>query len=366
MPGAYILALIVFIAFVIATRFLFFKPLEDYATRYTRTNVQVKKEGGNFVVSWFHRRIQTQPITKPLTRPITAAANAGVKGFRKFMFTEKREVHMPKNSVERKYGRKITYAIAAIIVAAILYYTIFINTSVLTYEYESLVALALTFARIWLAFLLIIIISVPLCVYLVFYTRQSRKYLVLFQVIASIPATILLPGIVALFLHFPDQGNVVAFVIFFLSGIWYVIFSIIASTRNMPSNILEVKNIYGVKGVQAWKKIYLLAIIPGLITGALTGIAAEWNASIVAEYFTTSGITTTSTTAPLNATQILAANSTVVTQVGTGMGKLLDSAASTGNGTLLLIALINLTVMILLINTFVWKRFYKQVAKIYG
>ena len=36
--------------------------------------------------------------------------------------------------------------------------------------------------------------------------------------------------------------------------------------------------------------MYLKAILPGLITGGITAIAAEWNASIVAEYFTATGI----------------------------------------------------------------------------
>jgi NitT/TauT family transport system permease protein len=377
-PSAYLLALAVFIVFVIATRFLFFKPLEDYATKYMRTNVQTKKEQGNVVISWFHRRIPAQPITKPIvqpiTKPITNAAYAGVKGLRKFMFTEERKLK-PTTRTERKEAKALMCAGAVILVAAIAYYVIFVNKSILPLEYQALIALAFSFVRVWGAFVLITLIAVPLCIYLVFFTKHSFRYLTFFQIIASIPATMLLPGIVALLIGFPNHGEVAAFAIFFLSGIWYVIFSIIASTRNIPPSVFEVKNVYGVKGVQAWKKIYLIAIIPGLITGALTGIAAEWNASIVAEYFTSSGITALNTTTIssissnstlLNSTVALSGNPTVVTQVGTGMGRLLDSAASTGNTTLMLVALINLTVMILLINTFVWKRFYKQVSKIYG
>src|SRR5208282_2191409 len=85
------------------------------------------------------------------------------------------------------------------------------------------------------------------------------------------------------------HGEHVAFVIFFLSGIWYVIFGMIAATRTLPSNIFEVQKVFGVRGKLAWTKIYLKALLPGFITGAITGIAAEWNASIVAEYFTASG-----------------------------------------------------------------------------
>jgi NitT/TauT family transport system permease protein len=347
-PGGYLLALGVFVAFVIATRFLFFKPLEDYASRYLKTNVQPKTQG-NPVISWFHRRIPTQPITQPITTNLRAR----VQGVREFVQPKKPKATRAGKRWKKRSYRLPLYASAALLMLGIAYYAIVVNPSIASYEYSSIVSLGFSFVRVWLAFALITLIAVPLCIYLVFFTKQSSRYLLLFQIIASIPATILLPAIVATFQSYPHSGEIVAFVIFFLSGIWYVIFSIIASTRSIPPNIIEVKNVYGVKGIDAWKKVYLRAIIPGFITGALTAIAAEWNASIVAENFTTAGITGST-------------NSTIVTSVGIGMGKLLDSTASTGNLTLLIIALINLVVMILLINTFVWKRFYKQVSKIYG
>lgn len=132
-----------------------------------------------------------------------------------------------------------------------------------------------------------------------------------------------------------------------------MIFSVLASSKTFNKEISEVQSVFGIKGFNAFKKIYIKAIMPGIITGAVTGIAAEWNASIVAEYFTKSGI---------NGTQ-------VVTQVNMGIGKLLDTALSSGpHGNMLLmsIALINLTVMIILINTFLWKKLYKKVADIYS
>ena len=91
------------------------------------------------------------------------------------------------------------------------------------------------------------------------------------------------------------------------------------------------------------------ALLPGLITGSITAIAAEWNASIVAEYFTTTGIS----------------GSSVVSSVGLGIGKLLDISLGSGNLVLMLVALFNLTVMIILINTFVWKRLYRKVSSVY-
>ena len=138
--------------------------------------------------------------------------------------------------------------------------------------------------------------------------------------------------------------------LFFLSGIWYVIFSILSNASSIQNSVYEVKKIFRIKGWNVFKNVYFKAIIPGLITGSITGIAAEWNASIVAEYFTTSGITGTGS---------------AVTSVVFGIGKFLDTALASGNIGLLLLAILNLVVMILIIDSFVWKRLYKNVAKVY-
>jgi NitT/TauT family transport system permease protein len=147
----------------------------------------------------------------------------------------------------------------------------------------------------------------------------------------------------------PMHNEIVAFTIFFLSGLWYVVFSILSQKTYIPQSTFEVKKIFGIKGINAWKRIYLYAILPGLITGAVTGIAAEWNASIVAEYFTTSAI----------------GNGAVITSVSIGIGKLLDISLDNGNMALMVLGLLNLTVMIIIVNRLLWKRFYAKVERIY-
>jgi NitT/TauT family transport system permease protein len=110
-----------------------------------------------------------------------------------------------------------------------------------------------------------------------------------------------------------------------------------------------VREAFGVRGGRAWRFVYLGAIMPGLITGTITAIAAEWNASIVAEYFTTSGV----------------GAGTAVVSVGNGLGKLLDLALSSGNLQLMALGLINLTIIIIVLNRVVWKRAYNRVMSVY-
>ena len=331
----YLIGIVVFVCFVVATRFLFFMPLEKYSTRYMRQQSKVQPAAQGYektVLNWISRNIPKAPSI--------LSSNRIVRG--------RRNVSHIANPPMHPNFKILYYAVIALLIIGSLY-ILAANPILLGYEYEVLPALAFSFARIWFAFLVMLLVAVPVCIYLIFSSKQGSKYMLFFQIVASLPATILLPAI-AVTLH---NGEIVAFVVFLLSGIWYLIFGIMASTRTLPNSIFEVQKIFGVKGKNAWKNIYIKAIIPGLITGAITGIAAEWNASIVAEYFTTSGITGTTN---------------IVSSIGIGLGKLLDlSLSSGGQGLgLMIIALINLVVMIILINTFVWKRFYKQIAKVYG
>ena len=351
--GAYLLGIGVFIVFVVATRLLFFKPLEDYAVRYTRQSSKQQENKpqqaitGAFV-SWFSRRIVS---ARPL---LSAGAATGLQRrvvaarVPKRVIAESRRGH--RRQVRRgAYARTVAYALIGAAIIATVVYAVFVNRSVIGYEYLSLSSLAFSFARIWLAFGLITAIAFPLCVYLVFVSKHSSKYLLLFQILASVPATIMLPGIAILFAGVPMRGEIIAFFVFVLSGIWYLIFSIIASSRTIAPNIMEVKRLFRLDGIKAWKSIYLKALIPGFLTGALTGIAAEWNASIVAESFTTNGLS----------------GGNIISSVHTGIGVLLDSTLNSGNLTLMVIALLNLIVLILLINTFVWKRLYNRISAVY-
>ncbi len=344
----YVLGIGVFVGFVVATRFLFFKPLEDYAVKYmkqdSKANTSKPQAVGGGFVSWFSKRIVTKPFTGG------NVAKAAQKRAQEIRYRiRKRNEGKIQQMMEPKELRKDIYYIIIAALAVVAIVAAMFDRSLISYEYMSLLSLAFSFARIWIAFAVITAIAFPLCVYLVFISRHSSKYLMFFQILSSIPATIMLPGIAVLFTGVPYRGEAIAFVVFVLSGIWYLIFSMIASARSLPNNIPEVKKLFRLNGVKAWKSIYVRALLPGFLTGALTGIAAEWNASIVAESFTSNGLS----------------GGTIISSVHTGIGVLLDSTVNSGNLTLMLVALLNLIVLILLINTFVWKRLYNRVSEIY-
>ena len=323
----YALAIIVFISFVIATRLTLFSFFDKFANEYSLVP--------------YGKRKHESALDLALKRPVTRVFNA--------LRPHYVQLKNAFSSVSFKEAFKITgYIFVAVLVisVALLAYP-YVSASAVanlaSYEFDSLESLLFSFLRVWGAFAAIIAVAIPISVYVVFLSTHRNSYLLIFQIIASIPATVLLPLIV----YGSKNGEVVAFLVFFLSGLWYVVFSIIASTKYLQINTDEIIRVFKVRGLFAWRKIYLKAIAPGLITGAITAIAAEWNASIIAEQFSSS-------------------SGSVLTSVNVGMGKLLDVSLSSGNLYLMLIALINMTAMIILFNTFVWKKFYDRITSVYS
>ncbi|MEM3280012.1 MAG: ABC transporter permease subunit [Candidatus Micrarchaeaceae archaeon] len=336
----YAIALGVFIAFVILTRFLFFAPLERKVNVYVKGGFAKTKE--QYRLREHHRRFFIMNVPR-------IHISSRIRLFRRRAHMAKAREYAEASSLQKSRPKYVVAAAAAVLTIIALLVYIF-GAKIFSYESEVLLALAASIARVWLSFAIILLIGVPLSIYIAFLSKHPGSYLLGMQILASIPATVLLPPVAILLSRQPLHGELVAFFVFVLSGIWYVIFSIIASTRTMPQSIMEVKEVFQVKGKNAFRNIYLKAIMPGLITGAVTGIAAEWNASIVAEYFTSTAI----------------GNGAVISSVSVGIGKLLDLSLDSGNMLLMLIALANLTIMILLVNKFIWRRLYNNVAKVYG
>ncbi len=332
----YLTGIAMFVVFVIATRMLFFKPLEDYYSRYYKPQSNVNRYLNWRSIAKLPNKLFTR--MQPSPRPNSASREkAYPKGS---MYISKT---LPsKKSMDASYKKNVALLLITLLAAAALVAYAF--PAIIKDEAFVAENIAFSFARIWFVFAIILLISVPISVYLIFMSKNISRYIIAFQIIASIPSTILLPAIISTLRTYPHPAELTAIMVYFISGIWYLIFSAIGASKSMPFRIDEVKKVFGIHGLEAWKKIYIPAIIPGLITGAVTAIAAEWNVSIVAEYF-------------------VSGNS--VTQVSIGIGKLLNVALNSNNLLLMLIGLINLSAMIILINTFLWKRLYRKATIVY-
>lgn len=337
----YIMGISVLIIFVVGTRFLFFMPLEKIF------NIEDKDKKVS-------RSIFLPKGMNPLYL-IKKTGKSKSKGKRKERRRHMVPQHIAQISSKAKYTgryrRMIPYikymVIAALAAVAIL--VVVSNPVLESYESTTLISLSMSFIRVWAVFALIFVLSIFLGIYIVFKTKRRTTYMTLLQILASIPAPVLLPVIVRYISSYPYHAEMTAFLVFFLSGIWYSVFSIVAVGDTIPKYVSDVVNVFRVKGKQLMRSVYIKALMPGIITGGITAIAAEWNASIVAERFTTTAV----------------GKGVVLTSVKLGIGKLLDVSLANGNMTLMVIALINLTVMIIIINKLLWSKLYNKTTKMY-
>ena len=218
--------------------------------------------------------------------------------------------------------------------------------NLLATESNILIGLGFSLARVWYVYFLAVLVGVPLGISIALRTRLYDVMVPVLEVIASIPAPALLP---AIFVVAAGQGEVVAAVVIFLGMIWYIIFNTMAGLRSLPGEIFELKRVFHISTVKAWRDIYLPASATAFVTGSITAIGAAWNTLIVAEYFSL----------PDNG---------LFTQVNTGIGKIISVATNSTPADLLTLylAIASMTLLIVAINLTVWRRAYHYTTRRYA
>ena len=198
----YLIGIIVFLVFVILTRFLLFRPLRTHFNKFNERHMVKAWETKKLLSERELRDIETavkrrvpqmdvRPSHLPM-RSIGVLASSTNKKILRAPVTHKPGI---KKKKPLPAGFRFTLELGIVIAAVIA--AVFIKNFV---HDESIVlsALITSIARVWLAFALVLVIAIPLSVYLLFMSKRTEQYLLVFQILASIPATILLPLIVSL------------------------------------------------------------------------------------------------------------------------------------------------------------------------
>ncbi len=194
----------------------------------------------------------------------------------------------------------------------------------------------LTLGRVLLATALGTLWTVPAGLAIGLSPRLSRVLQPVVQVVASFPAPMLFPAVIAV-LAAAGVGLGWGSVLLMLLGTqWYVLFNVIAGATAIPADLREAARIYRVGTLQRLRELYLPAIFPYLVTGWVTAAGGAWNASIVSEYTSFRG-------------RVLAAN---------GLGARISVAAASGDFAALAAAITLMAAMVALFNRLVWRRLH--------
>lgn len=201
---------------------------------------------------------------------------------------------------------------------------------------EIIISDLLTLLRVAIAVSLSIAWTLPLGVYIGMNPRISLVMQPIVQILASIPATAVFPIILMWLINLKGGLSIASILLMLLGTQWYILFNVIAGAMSIPSDLKEATEVFQLKGLEKWRKLIIPAVLPYLVTGAITATGGAWNASIVSEYVHFRG-------------------STLMVR---GLGALISNSADRGDLSVLAASTIMMIVTVTLINRFFWRRLY--------
>jgi NitT/TauT family transport system permease protein len=157
------------------------------------------------------------------------------------------------------------------------------------------------------------------------------------QVAASVPATALFPVVLLAALHLPGGLDISAIALMLLGTQWYLLFNVIAGAAAIPRELRDTAAMLKLAPLERWRVLWLPALFPYIVTGAITAAGGAWNASIVAEHVEFAGRT----------------YSTL------GIGATIARATAAGDYALLAGATLAMVITVVLINRLFWLRLYR-------
>ncbi len=198
-------------------------------------------------------------------------------------------------------------------------------------------ALLLTFLRTMSALVIGALWCVPLGVWVGRSPARTRVIQPLVQIAASFPAPMIFPLATLAVLWLGMSFSVGCVLLLVLGSQWYILFNVLAGATAIPQDLREAATTYGLKHFEIWRRLYLPAVFPHLVTGLITAAGGAWNASIVAEYVRYRGRTL----------------------VAPGLGSLITEATAAANFPLLAAGVLTMSLALVALNRTVWKRLYR-------
>ena len=331
--GAMLLAILAMTAMIVAVDRLFWRPLVVWGERFRVDDSTGEALETNWLLELL-RRSRWRRHTTIISRTVITTARTIV-----------RPIQAPLKALPlpSPYGhaatlrRILVYAgIAALAGGAAwgFWQLVRLMLGVDAAEWHAILTAALlTFLRVIVAVLVGTAWALPAGIVIGRSPRLSHALQPVIQIVASFPAPMLFPlvvlGLAALGVPFGSS----AVVLLVLSSQWYILFNVIAAVASAPPQLAEAVDVFGLRGWARWRRLYLPAAFPGLVTGWITAAGGAWNGTIVAEYLQAGG----------------ALHST------TGLGSLISEATAQANFPLLTGGVAVMSVLVVSWNRLVWR-----------
>jgi NitT/TauT family transport system permease protein len=167
--------------------------------------------------------------------------------------------------------------------------------------------------------------------------RLSRVLQPVVQIVASFPAPMLFPIVIAALTAAGVSLGWGSILLMLLGTQWYILFNVIAGAMAIPADLREAARSYRLRGWRRFRALYFPGVFPYLVTGWVTAAGGAWNASIVAEFVTFKGRTL----------------------VAHGLGAQISAAAAAADFPRLAASILVMSAIVVLFNRTVWRQCYR-------
>lgn len=310
---------------------LFFRPLLAWADKFRFEESQGDTAQGSWLLDWGRRSRWIRGLTDRAWRSLGGALSW-------FGGATSGAAPAPRTEALARYAaRGWSVLLPALSLLAAWQLVRFVHSVVGWAEAGHVVVLGLiTLTRVMVLIGLASLLWVPLAVWIGLRPRYSQRVQALAQFLAAFPVNLMFPVVVYLLLTLKLDPNIWLSPLMVFGTQWYILFNVVAGASTIPNELRLAADNLGLKGWLKWKRVYLPAVFPAYVTGAITASGGSWNASIVAEYVTW-GKTT------------LAAD---------GLGSYIKRMTDAGDFHRIALGIGVMCIFVMLLNRFFWRRLY--------
>jgi NitT/TauT family transport system permease protein len=310
---------------------LFFRPLLAWADKFRFEESQGETEQRSWLLNWGRRSRWMRAGTDRMWALLRSTLG---------WFSVSYDGTAPRASARAINPMWMRAWNAFLLIAACLALyrlVIFVHSDVGWGEVGHVVWLGLiTLTRVLLLIALASLVWVPIAVWIGLRPKYSQRVQGLAQFLAAFPVNLMFPLVVYLLLTMQLNPNIWLSPLMVFGTQWYILFNVVAGASTIPNELRLAADNLGLKGWLKWKRVYLPAVFPSYITGAITASGGSWNASIVAEYVTWGK----------------------TTLIADGLGSYIKQMTDAGDFHRIALGIGVMCIFVMLLNRFFWRKLY--------
>jgi NitT/TauT family transport system permease protein len=310
---------------------LFFRPLLAWADKFRFEESQGETAQHSWLLDWGRRSRWIRALTDRFWQTMR-----GALGWFS-VHPDNAAAQARSRDIAPLWGRVWNVLVPAAALLAAYRLVVFVHSDVGWGEVLHVAGLGgITLLRVLLLIGLASVVWVPIAVWIGLRPQYSQRVQAVAQFLAAFPVNLMFPLVVFLLVTLKLNPNIWLSPLMVFGTQWYILFNVVAGASAIPNELRLAADNLGLKGWLKWRRVYLPAVFPSYITGAITASGGSWNASIVAEYVTWGK----------------------TTLVADGLGSYIKQMTDAGDFHRIALGIGVMCIFVMLLNRFFWRKLY--------